>query len=145
MSRLRQVARDRLGGFHQPFCRHHSVQEASGEDRRWVEEHLGVVHLAPVEELMGSAEARFLYAPNPALCIVMPDFSATGTGDLERPISADSVVGRKQDERTLARGEAGTGDDDRIGVRQHATRKEGAGADQIRRVLRAGLQHLERS
>ncbi|SST12801.1 Uncharacterised protein [Acinetobacter baumannii] len=63
--------------------------------------------------------------------------------DLERPVDADPVVGREQQEGALGYRVPGAGDDHRIGMGEQAASQGRAGGDQVDGILRAGGHDLQ--
>lgn len=134
---LLHLLRHRLSGGQQLLGRHHLVQEA-GLYRASRVEHLAIDHRAVERRLAqavtgqldadvvhGHADLHFVQA------------------DIERTFHADTVIGRQQDERTLGHGMTRAGDDDRVGVSEHASRQRGASSHQVDCILRARGHHLQ--
>ncbi len=63
--------------------------------------------------------------------------------DAERPVDADAVVGRQQQEGALGHGMSGAGDDHRERVGQQATGEGGTGGHQADGFLGAGGHHFQ--
>ena len=63
--------------------------------------------------------------------------------DLERPVDADPVVGREQQEGALWLPRARGSDDHRVGWGEQAASQGRAGGDQVDGILRAGGHDLQ--
>ena len=134
---LLHLLRHRLSGSQQLLGRHHLVEEA-GLYRASRVEHLAIDHRTVERRLAQTITGQFdtdVVHGHADLYFIQ--------ADIERTFHTDTVIGRQQDESTLGHGMTRAGDDDRVGVGEHASRKRGASSHQVDCILRAGCHHLQ--